>query len=183
MKLQQRLIKIYLIPYIALLIVCCFVGIFAYEFFIPTGVALYKKCANAFLVYRASKNFEANKAQIVSLKMDIKKLDSLDKVIQKRHNKIDNSFINKLYIYADSTNFNPSKIEIYPATIAEDRCETGIFVKGNGNYKSIGHYCAALENVDVATRIRQLVLTNENQKTISMTLDLLLFQEKSSCEN
>ncbi|MBD3422072.1 MAG: type 4a pilus biogenesis protein PilO [Chitinivibrionales bacterium] len=85
--------------------------------------------------------------------------------------------IGNLYKLADSSKCNAQKVEIDDPISVESMHEIPIFIKGTGNYRSIGTFVAHIENLPYATRIRQLTMSKNEGQGIDFALDFLVVEK------
>ncbi len=114
--------------------------------------------------------------QIKSIKKDIKSLDSLVLIIEKRNNSDQKNFVEALYSYADSAGIKTSKIEIGAPLQVENRKEISVAVSGEGSYQSIGKFTELIENASQPVCVRNMVIKGAEESVLKVSMDFVVIE-------
>jgi Tfp pilus assembly protein PilO len=143
---------------------------------IPLFTSVYKKVQNVHEQYKVSRNSQNMVTELNRIQNEIHVIDSLIQIQISRESEIKTGIVEALYIFADSSQMKPSKVEIGEKVAAGSRNETGISVSGTGTYAAMGRFVESIENYPRSTRIRQIVLKSTEKKSIEGFVDFVLME-------
>lgn len=157
-------------PVVVFLLLLCVI----YMVHVPLTADLWKEGRLLLERYALIKRADTFPSQIAEIQGQAKILDSLVWGWSGREVAAGTNIASLLYALADSSSIKTAKIEMGSPVRVGDADEVPVMIKGNGPYSSIGRFVASIENTDIPTRVRQLVLKNGGDGTADMHLEFVV---------
>jgi hypothetical protein len=117
------------------------------------------------------------KAKKNTVQREIRLLDSLAAVYEKRMQGDEGAAAAMLYKQAEAAGLRTSRISIGDKLKVENRDETSVTVRGHGSYSSLGRFCEAVENLPAPVRIRQITASAAGSGRVDAVIDFALLSE------
>jgi hypothetical protein len=176
MKQLKKLILTFIhsLPFVIILFL---IGYAIIHYMVPAAKIVQQKNVSILKLYRNSAGLPRLKNDEVRISKEIARLDSIISVSTAKQPIESALFINKLYQIADSAKLFTDKLEVSEKNQLEQRSELQVIFRGKGPYSGLGLFCQAIENEDIAVRIRQISAKRIGENSGEYTVDFVIMEE------
>lgn len=147
---------------------------------LPYAEKLVSEGRNLYGFWALQKRTAEVKAKKNAVQREIRLLDSLAAVYEKRMQGDEGAAAAMLYKQAEAAGLRTSRISIGDKLQVENRDETAVTVRGHGSYFSVGRFCEAVENLPAPVRIRQITASAAGGGRVDAVIDFALLSERQT---